>query len=933
MSAQKVNRADTGSTKKLYHAVASERILFKEAGESVAQRGRQGSDQETSAPSIDENLSSAESSRRQSAHNTGLLAADHTNGAAEEDVEDDRVIYEDFTTIDWMKDLMRDYRRQNRMRTQHGPGGRMSNFQMLFDATQSWILISIIGISIGLVAGWIDVVAAWLGDIRFGYCSYEWHISKSICCTGQWDADASCPAWNDWSSVILGSRGWGLVNWIFYILFSTLFASACAFIVTRLAPYAAGSGSAEVKTILGGFIIKGFLGTKTLIVKAAGLPLMVASGLAVGKEGPMIHVACCVGNVFPRLFPKYWRNEARKREILSAASGAGIAVAFGAPIGGVLFSLEELSSFFPAKTMVRSFFCALVATVTLQLIDPYRGKRVLYAVTYSRPWHFFELIFFIVLGVFGGLIGVLLIAVNRRVQLFRKKSVLKLHPLREVAVLAAGTAFICYLNIFTRVDSSDLLEGLFRECEEADFHGICNRDGRGRVIASLVVALLMRIVLTMITFGIKIPAGIFIPSMVWGALFGRVLGMTVQSWQEHDPGNTLFYSCPPDESCVTPGVYALLGAIGALGGVTRMTLSLTVVMFELTGTLNYIVPCMVTLMTAKIVGDLFGKGGFAEMQIRMNRYPFLDPREDEVVGLTASEVMTPSEEVVCFVVSGMTVADIEEALQQAKYKGFPVVKSMDDLTLVGYISKEDLKYALDKAKQQGIRPAAPVFFDERLSSGSNLIRPQRNFSVSDPTHMPSFVFTGPSSSALPPAPLFDKDGIASRNPAPGGKLLQLVSFLDRAPLHVHPKVSIELVMDLFKKLGPRYIIVLHMGKLKGILTKKDILIAMYGEEQHEEPFASGASLSWLPADLARAAGLGSDSTASGSLLGPRRAAGVSRARKLRGASGAFGSATWGTAGAGSSSRGSLEDASVGDEVDDETNLIPLSRRGSFKGGT
>jgi H+/Cl- antiporter ClcA len=55
------------------------------------------------------------------------------------------------------------------------------------------------------------------------------------------------------------------------------------------------------------------------------------------------------------------------REILSASSAAGVAVAFGSPIGGVLFSLEEMSANFPNKTMLRSFFCALIATMVLQV--------------------------------------------------------------------------------------------------------------------------------------------------------------------------------------------------------------------------------------------------------------------------------------------------------------------------------------------------------------------------------------------------------------------------------------------------------------------------------------------------------------------------------------------------------------------------------------
>lgn len=124
------------------------------------------------------------------------------------------------------------------------------------------------------------------------------------------------------------------------------------------------------------------------------------------------------------------------REIVTAASAAGVAVAFGSPIGGVLFSLEVSPSFqsitdqlviatfwllllsitrltplryaqemtinYPIKTMLRSFFCALVATVVLSAMNPFRtGKLVLFQVHFDRDWHFFELGFFILIGVFG----------------------------------------------------------------------------------------------------------------------------------------------------------------------------------------------------------------------------------------------------------------------------------------------------------------------------------------------------------------------------------------------------------------------------------------------------------------------------------------------------------------------------------------------------
>lgn len=109
------------------------------------------------------------------------------------------------------------------------------------------------------------------------------------------------------------------------------------------------------------------------------------------------------------------------REIVTAASAAGVAVAFGSPIGGVMFSIEvriypsafcirlssdgwvqEMSHVFSIRTMWRSFFCALVATVTLSAMNPFRtGKLVLFQVTYDRDWHFFEIIFFVILGIFG----------------------------------------------------------------------------------------------------------------------------------------------------------------------------------------------------------------------------------------------------------------------------------------------------------------------------------------------------------------------------------------------------------------------------------------------------------------------------------------------------------------------------------------------------
>jgi len=128
----------------------------------------------------------------------------------------------------------------------------------------------------------------------------------------------------------------------------TLFALTSASLVKSFAPYAAGSGISEIKCIIAGFVMKGFLGSWTLLIKSICLPLAIASGLSVGKEGPSVHYAVCTGNVISRFFDKYKRNAAKTREILSACAAAGVAVAFGSPIGGVLFSLEVTVFAYPS---------------------------------------------------------------------------------------------------------------------------------------------------------------------------------------------------------------------------------------------------------------------------------------------------------------------------------------------------------------------------------------------------------------------------------------------------------------------------------------------------------------------------------------------------------------------------------------------------------
>lgn len=550
--------------------------------------------------------------------------------------------------------------------------------------------------------------------------------------------------------------------------------------------------------------MKGFLGWWTLIIKSICLPLAIASGLSIGKEGPSVHYAVCTGNVISRLFNKYKRNASKTREILSASAAAGVAVAFGSPIGGVLFSLEEMSSYFPLKTLWRSYFCALVATAVLAAMNPFRtGQLVMFQVEYEWDWHFFEICFYVIIGIFGGLYGAFVIKWNLRVQTFRK-TYLKEYAILEATLLAAGTAIIAYPNAFLRIDMTESMEVLFSECnEEKSYNGLCDPDRRYWNMVSLILATILRVFLVTLSYGCKVPAGIFVPSMAIGASFGRTLGIIVQLLYEANPTSVFFSSCKPDESCITPGTYALLGAAAALSGIMHITISVVVIMFEVTGALNYILPTMIVVGVTKAVGELFGKGGIADRMIWFSGFPFLDSKEEHNFGVPVSQVMRTS--IVSVPVQGLTLGEVEVLLADDQYQGFPVVEDNTSKILVGYIGRTELRYAIDRISRDSTLPAtARCVFS------------------------PSSTPTNHSASSL-------NTSTANHGDSSTPSTFNFSRYVDTTPVTAHPRLPLETVMELFRKIGPRVILVEYHGKLTGLVTVKDCLKYQFKVEAAENP--------------------------------------------------------------------------------------------------
>lgn len=692
--------------------------------------------------------------------------------------------YDDLTAIDWIFEYTKERQRLRYLYSQ--ATGLFGHAQQILDASQIWIVLIATGLASGVLAAGIDVASDWLADLKTGYCRNgkgggKFYLNRGFCCWGH-EEMAQCQDWNLWSSAlhVRSSAGRFVVEYIFYILYSVFFAFCASVLVKYFALFAKHSGIPEIKTVLGGFVIQRFMSLWTLIVKSLGLCLAVASGLWLGKEGPLVHVACCCANLLMKLSPSLNDNEARKREVLSAAAAAGISVAFGSPIGGVLFSLEQLSYYFPDKTMWQSFVCAMVAAVTLQAFNPFRtGKLVLYQVTYSTGWHGFEMVPFAILGVLGGLYGGLFIKVNMKIAKWRRTSLWASSPILEVIAIAVVTAVVNFPNKFMRAQSSELVYMLFAECANLkdDQFGICKTGAAyAGVILLLLQAAVVGFLLASVTFGLQIPAGIILPSMAIGALYGRAVGVIVEVWQGNHSNALIFATCEPDIPCITPGTYAIIGAAAALSGVTRMTVSIVVIMFELTGALTYVLPIMIAVMVSKWVGDAFGRRGIYESWIHFNEYPFLDNNDDTPApDVPVSQIMTQIQDLSVLTATGQIIQSIHDMLISQPFRGFPVVSNAANNILLGYISRTELIYALRlaAAEPRKLAPSTEVFF----------------------SHQPS---------------------------ADPHTTLDLRPWMDQTPITLNAKSSLQLTLSMFSKLGLRYVLFCDRGTLQGLLTKKDI---------------------------------------------------------------------------------------------------------------
>jgi chloride channel 3/4/5 len=202
--------------------------------------------------------------------------------------------------------------------------------------------------------------------------------------------------------------------------------------------------------------------------------------------------------------------------------------------------------------------------------------------------------------------------------------------------------------------------------------------------------------------------------------------------------------------------------------------------------------------------------------IWFNGFPFLDNKEDHVFNVPVSHAMTTGP--LSLPASDFPVREAEHLLKDNRFQGFPVVEDRTSKILVGYIGRTELRYAIDRARNEGmVAPNARCVFTKEAAEAAIA----RRAALSQ--HARS------------------SDTFDAIQRSAGAAFVDFSRYVDHTPLTVHPRHPLETVMEIFKKMGPRVILVEHRGRLTGLVTVKDCLKYQFKVEAEEHNLAATSS--------------------------------------------------------------------------------------------
>eukprot|EP00736_Rhodelphis_marinus_P009089 Rmarinus@m.8380 len=458
------------------------------------------------------------------------------------------------------------------------------------------------------------------------------------------------------------------VRFLVYVICCAGLCGLATFFPYFISSHAEGSGIPQMKTILSGFVVPDYLSLPVLVAKVLGLACAIGGGLPVGKEGPYVHIACIIASNLCRL-PMFLRirgNGPLRLQILAAAAAAGVSATFGAPMGGVLFSIEVTATYFMVHNLWKAVFAAVTGLLLTQLLRLSEFLVLFDHTTFDDDGVSLELPLFVLLGAGMGLLSSLFIHIVVRVIFARRSSTLGQQRFVFTMLIGAISATLRYGIEPLQHDAKEIMNELFSS-DSLSEHWSSPK-------LALTVFFAVNLVLTAVSVGLPVPCGAFTPVFVLGAALGRLFGEILASFLP-----------------VEPGLYAVVGAAAMAAGVTR-TVSTAVIVFELTGQIHHVLPMLMAVSTSVIIGNSINLSLYDTL-IELRHLPYMPHmRTDRNYDMTAGDIMKTN--LVCLPLKPRLTHRVIIAALKHSHRSFPVIDSVESHTLVGTISRRSLVRAL-----------------------------------------------------------------------------------------------------------------------------------------------------------------------------------------------------------------------------------------------
>ncbi|KAI8129670.1 Chloride channel protein 2 [Lucilia cuprina] len=498
--------------------------------------------------------------------------------------------------------------------------------------------------------------------------------------------------------------------------------------VHLIAPQSIGSGIPEMKTILRGVALKEYLTFKTLVAKIVGLTATLGSGMPLGKEGPFVHIASIVAQLLSKLvtsFQGIYENESRNSEMLAAACAVGVGACFAAPVGGVLFSIEVTTTYFAVRNYWRGFFAAVCGATVFRLLAVWFQNadtvRAVFLTNFTTEFPFDpqELFVFALMGIFFifvlflrfsvvcGLGGAAYVWVHRRYVLFMRSNKKMNKFLQKNRFLYPGFLALLVSTLSFPLGTGQFIAGELGTHEQVtqlfsnftwsqDYLTVEQAaivthwmTPYTNVFINLSCYVLFTFLFSIVASTIPVPSGIFIPVFKIGAGLGRLIGESMHLWFPSGVryGGRL--------SPIIPGGYAVVGAAAFSGAVTH-TVSVAVIVFEMTGQITHVVPVMIAVLIANAIAALLQPSMYDSI-ILIKKLPYLPdllPSSSGMYSIYVEDFMVRD---VKYIWQNISYQKLKEVLKANKtLRSLPLVDNPDNMILLGSVQRYELIKMIEK---------------------------------------------------------------------------------------------------------------------------------------------------------------------------------------------------------------------------------------------